>query len=182
MKRRIVLATIVMAAILVSVLGVSALMGGIDASADDSDQQRFRWLAGAGDFGGGLLCDFPPGCPDQATAASGDTIEIVGEGTLAINEDGDPKDVDGGGSYTQGSASGTWEAKRLIMFDSYGPGTIFWILLKIVSTLPGFSLFQSLNICLIFCRCRLSCEPHKVQGIMGKSFSSAYALISSSAQ
>ena len=122
----------VLVAVLVVVAGAlygSGMMGA-SAEADSSDEQEFRWMVGVGvvDFPapGGLLCAF--GCPVFATAANDDTIEIAGEGTLAIDaDDGEPEDVDGGGTFTHnfaagGSASGTWEAKQLLMFDAYGPG------------------------------------------------------------
>ena len=129
MKRRMILATVVMAALLVGVMGISGLMGAMSASAeaDDSDEQTWRWLAGTGDTDFGPLCAFGTPCPDGATAASGDTIVIEGEGTLEVkvkNGEVKPKDVDGGGSFTiagGASASGTWKAKQLLTFDAYGP-------------------------------------------------------------
>ena len=135
MKRRTILVTVMIAILSLGVMGVSGLMGVTGASADDiDDQQDFRWLAASGvvDFPapGVTVCDLGVPCPDVATAANGDTIEIAGEGTLSVDEDGEPKDVDGGGSFNHnlavgGSASGTWEAKQLLMFDSYGPGAAF---------------------------------------------------------
>jgi len=125
-------------AVLVAALVVvaSALYGlgvmGASAEANDSDGQEFRWLAGAGDiFPGVPLCVAAnPPCPDEAAAANGHIIDITGEGTLSI-EDGEPEDVDGGGSYVidelaaDGSlVIGTWEAEQLLMFDSYGPALL----------------------------------------------------------
>ena len=58
-------------------------------------------------------------------ASNGDTIEIVGEGTLEV-DDGDPEDVSGGGSYTHRNASGvvldvgSITAKKLKSFESFG--------------------------------------------------------------
>lgn len=102
MKRRMIRATVALAILLVGVMGISGLIGATNASAHDSDgeDQTWRWLAAAGvvDFPapGGLLCDLSTPCPDEATAANGDTIEISGEGTLRVGEDGKPKKVDGG--------------------------------------------------------------------------------------
>ncbi|MFQ6028034.1 MAG: hypothetical protein ACE5Q6_11120, partial [Dehalococcoidia bacterium] len=73
-------------------------------------------------------------CPDMARASmsisgvtNDETIEMKGEGTLRIGaESGEPKSVDGGGGFvhTVGGESfiGTWQAKRLLMFETYGPG------------------------------------------------------------
>lgn len=61
--------------------------------------------------------------PDVAIARNGDRIEIKGEGLLTTH----PKSVTGGGSFTHTDADGTllgegtWEAVRLVSFQSYGP-------------------------------------------------------------
>ena len=140
MKRRMILATVVMAALLVGMMGISGLMGAMSASAEagGSDDLEFTYLISPGRVLDNPLCDqgapalqgMPGGsfarCPNMAMAANGDTIEILGAGTLAVDaDDGEPEDVDGGGTFTHnfaagGSESGTWEAKELLMFDSYG--------------------------------------------------------------
>ncbi len=73
-------------------------------------------------------------CPDLVKAsasfsevANDQSIEMKGEGTLRIGvELGEPKNVDGGGGFVHRingeSSTGTWEAKRLLMFETYGPG------------------------------------------------------------
>ena len=145
MKRRMILATVVMAAILVSVIGISALGGekGVSAANHTLEYQYHVSLARS------LinpLCDqsapadaaAPDGafalCPDMATpgeSVSGKTndqsIEIKGNGTLSINaSDGSPNTVTGGCFFIHKSGSeavvGRWEAKQLLMFETYGPG------------------------------------------------------------
>ncbi len=106
-------------------------MGATSTSAHDSssDEQSYRWLAGTGMTEFGFLCNLgDPPCPDAAMASTGETIEISGEGTLSIDaEDGDPEDVTGGGSFRHIDAgggviaTGTWTAKELISFASFGP-------------------------------------------------------------
>ena len=132
MKRR--LAILVFALLTIGAIFSAASLWSSGSTANaDSEDQTFRWLAGAG------VVDFPaPGtdvcdlvlCPDIATSFNSESIEIRGEGTLRVGRGGEPKDVDGGGVFTHnfaagGSASGTWKAKRLLMFDSYGPGPGF---------------------------------------------------------
>jgi len=141
MKRRIVMATVVMAALMVAVMGVSGLMGAMSTSpvAADSGNLEFEWHAASGKSLDNLDCDqdapadvgSPDGsfalCPDMATAANGETIEMIGSGTLRIHaKDGSPKKVDGGGAFDHtidgDSFTGTWEAEQLLMFETYGPG------------------------------------------------------------
>jgi hypothetical protein len=65
----------------------------------------------------------PSFSPVIARAPNGDTIEIMGNGTLSIH----PKSVTGGGTFTHKDASGnvlgsgTWTARQLLSFDNYGP-------------------------------------------------------------
>ncbi len=67
----------------------------------------------------------PAFSPVIAMAPSGDTIEIMGNGTLSIH----PKSVTGEGTFVHKGptgelvASGTWTASRLLSFDNYGPST-----------------------------------------------------------
>ncbi len=72
-------------------------------------------------------------CPDMAKAsmsisdlANDQSIEMKGEGTLRIGADGEPKAVDGSGGFIhiigEESFIGTWEAKKLLLFETYGPG------------------------------------------------------------
>ena len=73
-------------------------------------EENFTYLVGVGGF------------PENRTAASkGDTIIMSGSGNLSIHA----KSVDGGGTYTQKTASGStfvgfWAATQLISFKSYG--------------------------------------------------------------
>ena len=72
-------------------------------------------------------------CPDMAKASvsvsdvsNDQSIEMKGEGTLRIGADGEPKAVDGSGGFVhrigEESFIGTWEAKKLLLFETYGPG------------------------------------------------------------
>ena len=123
MRRRVVLATVVMAALLVGVMGISGLMGTMSPSAEAGDDLEFEWHVGFGTPIAATASTSPNGIP------SFQKIAIEGSGTLEIDaEDRDPKDVDGGGTFVHttdtdsgASVSGTWEAKQLLMFESYGP-------------------------------------------------------------
>ncbi len=145
MKRRMILATIVMAAILVSVMGLSALGGEKGVSAA-SHTLEYQYHVSIGRPLINPLCDqaapadmaAPDGsfalCPDMATPGesfSGETndqsIEIKGNGTLSVNAaNGMPNTVTGGGFFIHKSGDeavvGRWEAKELLMFETYGPG------------------------------------------------------------
>ncbi len=138
MKRRITLATVVMATLLVTLMGISGLMVAMSASAEaaDSGNLEFEWQVSGGRTLDNFDCDQDNAdtsfvnCPDMATASNGETIEMKGEGTLRIHaRDGRPKQVTGGGEFVHttgadpvsGSGNGTWEAKELLMFETYGP-------------------------------------------------------------
>ena len=103
-------------------VAILVLLVGVGSASAHSVNLNYRWLAGAGDTGFGLLCDFPPFCPDVATAKNGDTVEIRGEGTLSVH----PKSVTGGGTFVHKDsggnivASGTWTVTKLHHFESYG--------------------------------------------------------------
>lgn len=71
------------------------------------------------------LCDLDPSaCPAIAMADNGDTVEVMGGGTLSIH----PKSVSGGGTFVHKDpsgtvlGSGTWTAMELLSFHSYGSG------------------------------------------------------------
>ena len=105
-------------------------MLGLTAALADSDSGKFRWLAGTGMTDFGFVCSLGTPCPDAAMASSnGDMIEITGEGTLRIHE-GKPKQVRGAGSYRHTDAMGnlvdlgTWTARKLLSFESFGPSNI----------------------------------------------------------
>ena len=117
---------------------LTATLGLTSASAH-SDSGEFRWLASAGMHDFGLLCPGPTPCPDAAMASNGHTIEIVGEGTLRIKDDKHKKKghghkhkgkVSGNGSYRHTDSAGmvvdvgTWTAKKLMDFESFGPSTM----------------------------------------------------------
>src|SRR5690606_5572188 len=52
----------------------------------------------------------------------------------------------------------------------------------LIEFLSGNSVSQSAIICLTFLRCKFSCEPHKLQGIIGNCMALAYNSISLSLQ
>jgi hypothetical protein len=92
-------------------------LGATTASAD-SESASFAYLFGSG-FLGGLS---PTACPQVASAANGETIEITGAGTLSIH----PESVTGGGTFVHKDAAGTilesggWTAMDLLSFNDYG--------------------------------------------------------------
>ena len=140
----------VIATLLMGVIGGSALAGAMSASADDDGGNlKFEYHVSFGVPLDNPDCDqtalpfTPPGmgafnlCPDMATASESfngipndQSIEMKGQGTLSISgKDGKPKKINGGGGFIHTtdlangvSESGTWKAKRLLMFESYGPG------------------------------------------------------------
>jgi hypothetical protein len=118
---------------------LTATLGLTSASAH-SDSGEFRWLASAGMHDFGPLCPGPTDCPDAAMAPNGDIIEIVGEGTLSIKDNKRKKKghghkhkgkVSGSGSYRHTDSAGnvvdvgTWTARKLLDFESFGPSKIF---------------------------------------------------------
>lgn len=132
MNRRLsVIARMLLAAFAFAVVTAGTASAHDWNNGDRGDTGEFRWLASAGMHLGGFLCDGPTPCPDAALAEDGNLIEIVGEGTLRIRR-GRPKKVHGGGSYRQtdmygnitGLGVGTWTAKKLKSFESFGPSMI----------------------------------------------------------
>ncbi len=101
------------------VLAVVVLLGlGANITSADSGSASFQYLVGSG-----LVCGLDPtACPDIASAANGDSIEISGQGTLSIH----PKTVTGTGTFVHKDltgailATGIWTAEQLLSFDSYG--------------------------------------------------------------
>ncbi len=76
--------------------------------------------------GDALLAAINPAfSPAIALAPSGDTIEIMGNGTLSLH----PKSVTGEGTFVHKGptgdivGSGTWTASKLLSFNNYGPST-----------------------------------------------------------
>ena len=131
MKRRMIRVTVVMAVLLTGVMGVSGLMGTMSAPAEAGDDLEFTFFLPRPLVDCTGSADPFADCPAGATASNGETIAMNGTGTLSIDaEDGEPDDVDGGGGFVHtavgdpvsGSGSGTWEAKKLLMFETYGPG------------------------------------------------------------
>ncbi len=138
MKRRMILAMVVMATLLVSVMGVSTLVGErVVSAANHTLEYNYLVSPGRGLINDG--CDQANAetafdeCPDIATAsasASGvlndQSITVKGSGTLTIGTaNGTPKAVTGGGFFVhktgEDSVLGTWKAKQLLMFETFGP-------------------------------------------------------------
>ncbi len=130
MKRRMILATVVMATLLVSVIGFSASVGERSASADSSPL-TYDFLVSPGRDLINPDCDQGDPdtafalCPDRATAQNGDVIDIKGSGTLSLHS----KSATGRGEFVHyfaggGSMSGTWTATELLSFKTYGPSPI----------------------------------------------------------
>lgn len=119
-KRLSLAASVFLASFSLGIVGV-----GTAYADDDGVSGGFRWMACAGMHELGFLGLSGVGCPDAAMASNDDAIEIVGEGTLEI-DDGEPEDVSGGGSYRHTDASGmvldvgTFTAIKLKSFESFG--------------------------------------------------------------
>ena len=63
------------------------------------------------------------------TFPAGGRIAIRGGGELKVSKNGKPKKVKGGGTFAQWNeigteiiSSGTWKAKKLLLFEAYGEG------------------------------------------------------------
>ena len=103
---------------LIAALAVLLALSGAGGAKADSGARNYLYILGAEP-----LCEEEHACPDVAMADNGDWIEIAGEGTLSIH----PNSVTGGGEFTHhfagGSVSGTWAAKQLLGFHSFGSGS-----------------------------------------------------------
>lgn len=106
------------ALLLTGLIAVFAAILGPSHALADSGSADFNYLAGSGP-----LCGLDPSaCPDVARTVSGETIDIMGAGTLSIHT----KSVNGGGTFIhknsagQVVASGVWTATQLESFNSYG--------------------------------------------------------------
>ena len=116
------------ASVLVAFVLAFSVTGAVDvrgaSAVADAGQVTYRYLVGTGFTERGPVCDLGVPCPDEAVASNGDTIDMSGEGTLRL-----PATVSGGGSFLQKDADGnvlqvgTWTAKKLLSFESLGPGT-----------------------------------------------------------
>src|SRR6059036_1431545 len=86
-----------------------------------SASQSFTYVLGQG-----VLCSLEEkACPDITMAPNGDSVALNGTGTLSVHT----KSVTGGGMFVHMDSSGhelvhgTWEAKDLLSFVSYGDAT-----------------------------------------------------------
>ncbi len=77
-------------------------------------------------LGSGALCSLEEkACPDITMASNGDTVALDGSGSLSVH----PSSVTGSGTFVHNNPSGherahgTWEAKALMSFVSYGNAT-----------------------------------------------------------
>jgi hypothetical protein len=114
--------------LIVALVLIFSVTGVIDVRGVSANGSRghsaFRYLVGSGFTELGQVCDLGIPCPDEAIASNGDTIELSGEGKLHL-----PHSVSGGGSFLHKDFAGnvqqvgTWTAKRLLSFESLGPGT-----------------------------------------------------------
>jgi len=91
------------------------------SSASQSAPQSFTYVLGQG-----ILCSLEEkACPDIAMSDNGDMVALNGTGTLSTHA----KSVTGGGMFVHMDSSGhelvhgTWEAKDLLSFVSYGDAT-----------------------------------------------------------
>jgi len=99
-------------AILILVIAASPVLA-------DNASAHYNFLVGSG-----FLCDPHDSttCPAVARAASGDTIELSGAGTLSLAS----KSVTAAGAFTHRTSTGeiletgVWTASQLLSFKSYG--------------------------------------------------------------
>ncbi len=111
-------------------------------------------------------------CPAEAMAENGDVVELVGSGTLTLG----PKSAFGGGDFTYLSTgdpvSGTWVAKELLSFKSYGPSPVLpqnfeagfaQILVELEEVAPGVGGLAILRVGCILPGVKL--PPATIEGI-----------------
>jgi hypothetical protein len=81
---------------------------------DQNSPATYRWIAG----------QFPKNPalnPDVAASSTGDTIKLMGTGTLGIH----PASATGSGTFTSNViGNGNWIVTELLSFQAYGPGNI----------------------------------------------------------
>ncbi len=111
---------------LTAVLGGAFLIVFLGAQGATAEETKFDYLLGGTAFGipPGACVPDPPDpdfCITTATSFFGETVEIQGSGDLQLKENGDHK-VTGNGFWLTATDGGSWKAKKLLMFDSYGPG------------------------------------------------------------
>ncbi len=117
--------SIVIALVLFAVPSIGDAREARRASAEQ--ETRFDYLFGGTAFGipEGECTDAPPVpdfCITSATAFFGESVEIQGSGDLELDLHGDDHKVTGNGFWRTDRGRGRWKAKKLLMFDSYGPG------------------------------------------------------------
>ncbi len=75
----------------------------------DQSETTMRWDLISVDVNGNVTA----GGQDSAGAADNSTLTLTGSGTF---QPGDPEDVTGGGTWTLGKSSGTYQVTRLVRF------------------------------------------------------------------
>src|SRR5438067_7571053 len=87
----------------------------------DSGHKTYQYLLGVDP-----LCSLAPNaCPDVSSAPNGDMVAVAGMGTFDTRS----MTASGGGTFVHKMAdgtiraSGTWQATKLIAFDSFGSGS-----------------------------------------------------------
>ncbi len=104
---------------LIAALALTVSTLGTASVSADSGSATYVYLIGTGAPG--------PIGPDVAMADNGDTVAVVGRGTLSIH----PASVSGGGTFTHKDsggvmlAAGTWTATKLESFVDYGTSPSF---------------------------------------------------------
>jgi hypothetical protein len=126
---------VVLTLVTTGVTAILILVTGADPRLADNDSANYNFLVASG-----FLCDPNDSstCPAVARAASGDTIELSGAGTLSLAN----KSIMGAGAYTHKSSTGeiletgVWTATALLSFKSYGvaPGALMRGTLKFKSS------------------------------------------------
>ena len=160
----------VMALAALSLVLAVSLASVTDALADPPGE----WTYLVATPGVGLCSDPPaPSCPAEAMAENGDIIQLFGFGMLTLG----PKSADGGGLFTYfpsagDSVDGTWVAKELLSFHSYGPSPVLpqifeagraQILVELEEVAPGVGGLAILGV-----ECRLpevKQPPATIEGI-----------------
>ncbi len=110
---------------LVAILGATVAIGFVGVQgASAGPETKFDYLIGGTAFGfpDGTCGPFPADfCITSATSFFGEQIEIQGSGELDVKGKGA---VSGKGFWRTDGDGGRWKAKKLLMFDSYGPGDV----------------------------------------------------------
>lgn len=96
-------------------LAMAVSLPGADRVSADNGKATIEYFIGTLPFAN---------APNISESANGDTIEVIGRGSFSLDKDGR---ISGRGSWSHRNAAGvllargTWTARRLLSYETYGP-------------------------------------------------------------